>query len=90
MFYAIIGVPFFVSIGWLFLETRFRKSIEHYLKKVYRDIREAEAEIAEVENTAIRNLKKNLESTKEIVDDIEEEIQETNKPRWKRIFKRNK
>lgn len=84
IFYAIIGVPFFVSIWGLILENRFRKSIEHYLKKVYRDLRSAEAEIEAVEETVIRKLKKNLENTQETVENIQEEIQETQKrSRWK-------
>ena len=62
MFYAIIGVPFFVSIGWLFLETRFRKAIKQYLNKVYKELREVEAEIQEVEDVVITNLKNNLEN----------------------------
>jgi voltage-gated potassium channel len=89
IFYAIIGVPFFVSIWGLILENRFRKSIEHYLKKVYRDIRDAEVEIQQVEETIIRKLKRNLENTQETVENIQEEIQETQKrSRWKKIFKR--
>lgn len=71
MFYAIMGVPFFISIGGLFLETRFRKAIKQYLNKVYRELREAEAEIQEVEDVVITNLKRNLE----------------NKENWKEIKK---
>jgi len=91
MFYAIIGVPFFVSIWGLILENRFRKSIEHYLKKVYRDLRNAEAEIEAVEENVIRKLKKNLENTQESIENIQEEIQETQKKsRWKYWFKNKK
>lgn len=82
MFYAVIGVPFFVSIWGLILENRFRKSIEHYLKKVYRDLKDAEAEIEKVEETVIRKFKRNFEDTKETIENIQEEIQETQKKSW--------
>ncbi|MDD3263003.1 MAG: potassium channel family protein [Candidatus Absconditabacteria bacterium] len=84
MFYAIIGVPFFISIGGLFLETRFRKSIKQYLNKVYRELREAESEIQEVEEAVMKNLKKNLENTQETDLPTPNIFQETKKKhRWK-------
>lgn len=92
MFYAIIGVPFFISIWWLFLETRFKKAVEHYLKKVYRELREAEAEIQEVEDAVIKNLKKNLENREWVEWFTQENNLEQNKDkkhRWKR-WSRNK
>lgn len=64
------------------MENRFRKSIEHYLKKVYRDLKDAEAEIEKVEETVIRKFKRNFEDTKETIENIQEEIQETQKKSW--------
>lgn len=85
MFYAIVWVPFFISIGWLFLETRFRKSIKQYLNKVYRELREAESEIQEVEEAVMKNLKKNLENTQETDLPTSNIFQENKKKyRWKR------
>lgn len=95
MFYALIGVPFFVSIGGLFLETRFKKTIEHYLKRVYKELREAEEEIQIVEETVLRRFKKPLEDErkeKEIENLAKNNIAETpiieKQSRWKKIFKR--
>lgn len=90
MFYAIIGVPFFVSVWGLILENRFRKAIEHYLKKVYKELREAEEEIQIVEETVLRRFKKPLESIqKEEKISSPLEIQTTQKvSRWKKIWKR--
>lgn len=89
MFYAIIWVPFFVSIWWLILENRFRKSIQHYLKKVYRDLRNAEYEIETVEEAVIKKLKKTLENTEEVVSNIEDVIEKNQKTTWwKNMFKK--
>lgn len=90
MFYAIIGVPFFVSVGGLILENRFRKAIEHYLKRVYRELREAEEEIQIVEETVLRKFKKPLENTqKEEILPSPLEIQTTQKVSWwKKIWKK--
>lgn len=90
MFYAIIGVPFFVSVGGLILENRFRKAIEHYLKRVYRELREAEEEIQIVEETVLRRFKKPLENIqKDEPLPSQFETQTTQKvSRWKKIWKR--
>ncbi len=72
------------------MENRFRKAIEHYLKKVYKELREAEEEIQIVEETVLRRFKKPLESIqKEEKISSPLEIQTTQKvSRWKKIWKR--
>jgi lipoate-protein ligase A len=66
------------------LETRFRKSIKQYLNKVYRELREAESEIQEVEEAVMKNLKKNLENTEETDLSTPNIFQENKKKhRWK-------
>ncbi len=90
MFFAIIGVPFFVSIGGLILENRFRKYIEYYLRKVHKELKSAEVEIKEVEEKVIKKLKRNLENTQETVENIQEEIEVSQKNTWWKIWKKNK
>jgi len=77
MIYAFMGVPLFLSISWLILESRFNRRIKSYVAKFHKELHKAEEELKEVEEKVNKELWDAIEKTDENVSETKWEVKET-------------
>lgn len=92
--YGFMGVPLFVSLSGLILESRFNKTIRKYIVKVHKEVQAAEEEIRHVEEKVTREIEEAIGDTQDKVennkDQIEkiEQVMEEKKSWRKKILKK--
>ncbi|MEI7563646.1 MAG: hypothetical protein WCJ39_08705 [bacterium] len=81
MIYALLGVPLFVSLSGLILESRFNRRIKSYITRLHTELHVAEQNIKAMEDevsdeltVAIKEASKQAKKTEKVVEDTEEEM----------------
>jgi len=71
MIYALTGVPLFVSLSGIILESRFNRTVKHHVNKFYRELQEAEREIQAMEDRVSDEISDVMEETEHNEDKID-------------------
>ncbi len=82
MIYAFMGVPIFISLSWLILESRFNKRMKQYITHFHKELHKAEEELQEVEGKVEKELwyvMRQWKRTQSEVQETEKDIKATNK-----------
>lgn len=95
--YSFLGVPLFLSVSGLILESRFNRRIKSYISKFHKELHEAESELKVVEEKVNETLEDVLETTEETkyqveehedrIDEVEEKVEDKIEKKSKRKTK---
>ena len=84
MIYALLGVPLFISLSWLILESRFNHRIKTYINKLHAELHVAEENIKTMENevsdelaVAIKEASRDVKRTEKEVEHTQEKVEKT-------------
>ncbi|MFZ2150453.1 MAG: ion channel [Candidatus Absconditicoccaceae bacterium] len=75
MIYAFMGVPLFISLSGLILESRFNKRLKQYISNFHKELHAAELELQEVEDKVGEELGDVMKQEKKTEGKIDETVE---------------
>jgi len=85
MLYAVVWIPFFVSVMWFTFEARFKKTIKLHLHHVEKDLSKTQEELKETEEK-IEETNQEIKKQETKLTKIIKSEETQKKPRFKKIF----
>ncbi|MCF7834575.1 potassium channel family protein [Candidatus Gracilibacteria bacterium] len=81
--YAIIGVPLFISVSGLILESRFNRHIKSYVSKFHKELHMAQEEVEALEKKVSHELGDVIQQNEETGEKLDETAQDIKKTKKK-------